>query len=52
MWLNTFSHIENIFHIFIELAISISSLVKFLFIFSLYIFLQPFCCLLYSLPSN
>ena len=51
MWLNTFSHIENIFRI-TELAISISSLVKFLFIFSLYIFLEPFCCLLYSLPSN
>lgn len=33
MWLNTFSHIENIFHIFIRLAISISSLVKYLFIF-------------------
>ena len=92
-----FSHIENIFRIFIGLVISLSSLAKFLFIFSLYnfflaapaackssqakdrnratalsccsghtgfftcctprellwyIFLLPFCCILYSLPSN
>lgn len=52
MWLNTFSHIENIFHIFIRLAISISSLVKYLFIFFAGYSTGHFAAFCTPLPSN